>query len=85
MELNQITLAQFEQTNFYKKRFNADKEDLGVAGAKQVQLEIKYNFQREIIKSGSTDPLYFNLLILLIFLDSYAIMEIEPFLKITKY
>ena len=35
MELNQMTLAQFEQSNFYQKRFNTDKEDLGVAGAKR--------------------------------------------------
>tara|TARA_X000000368_G_scaffold24812_1_gene18830 strand:+ start:54 stop:263 length:210 start_codon:yes stop_codon:yes gene_type:complete len=35
LNLNQITWRQFQTTKFYTKRFNMDKTDLGVVGARR--------------------------------------------------
>ncbi len=35
LNLNQITWRQFQTTKFYTTRFNADKFDLGVVGARR--------------------------------------------------
>ena len=39
MKLSNITFEQFQETNFYKKRYEFDKKDLGEAGAVKCMLD----------------------------------------------
>tara|TARA_B100000683_G_C12022727_1_gene362776 strand:- start:129 stop:386 length:258 start_codon:yes stop_codon:yes gene_type:complete len=59
MKLNQMTLAQFEQTNFYQKRFTAElKEDLGVSGAERYLSQI-FDYLRLVDASLVEDKIQF--------------------------